>query len=91
MQAPLDNFNQDKNAAAQTLRERAIQDQCCGQSSVVERQIHSYPKKETTIFAVATTFQALSYLKLISKVNNLAKRLEKMNADKLHMKKRKVH
>ncbi|XP_057460315.1 NAD-dependent protein deacetylase SRT1-like isoform X2 [Actinidia eriantha] len=98
-QAPLDNFNQDKNAAARTLKERAIQDQCCGQFSVVERQIHSYPKKDITIYAVATNIvqyggsfpsSQLSEAHLESKYN-LAKRLGDMNAAKVPTKKRKFH
>ena len=99
MQSALDNFNQDKNAAARTLRDRAIQDQCCGQFSVVERQIHSYPKKDITIYAVATNIvryggsfpsSQLSEAHLESKYN-LTKRLGDMNATKVPTKKRKVH
>lgn len=62
-QASMDIINQDKNIVIQRLRDMAIQDQCCGQlslverktlSSSVERKTLSAPRKESTVYAVAT-------------------------------------
>ncbi|CAL5342276.1 unnamed protein product [Camellia sinensis] len=87
--AQLDSLNHDKNVVIQKLRDAAIQDQCCGQVSVVERKICSYPKKETTVYAIATNLIGYggslpsSQLPLESKYN-LAKRHQDMNATELH-------
>ncbi|THF98887.1 hypothetical protein TEA_022094 [Camellia sinensis var. sinensis] len=94
--AQLDSLNHDKNVVIQKLRDAAIQDQCCGQVSVVERKICSYPKKETTVYAIATNLIGYggslpsSQLPLESKYN-LAKKHEGMNATEVPMKKLKAH
>ncbi|KAA8526626.1 hypothetical protein F0562_008171 [Nyssa sinensis] len=51
---PTESIKQDKNVVIQKLRETAIQDQCCGQFSIVEKKILSVPKKEITVYAIAT-------------------------------------
>ncbi|CAL5403327.1 unnamed protein product [Camellia sinensis] len=95
-QAQLDSLNHDKNVVIQKLKDAAIQDQCCGQVSVVERKICSYPKKETTVHAIATNLIGYggslpsSQLPLESKYN-LAKRHQDMNATEVPMKKLKAH
>ncbi|GMP66530.1 hypothetical protein CsSME_00026853 [Camellia sinensis var. sinensis] len=95
-QAQLDSLNHDKNVVIQKLKDAAIQDQCCGQVSVVERKICSYPKKETTVHAIATSLIGYggslpsSQLPLESKYN-LAKRHQDMNATEVPMKKLKAH
>ncbi|KAI8009076.1 NAD-dependent protein deacetylase SRT1 [Camellia lanceoleosa] len=96
VEAQLDSLNHDKNVVIQKLRDVAIQDQCCGQVSVVERKICSYPKKETTVYAIATNLIGYggslpsSQLPLESKYN-LAKRHQDMNATEVPMKKLKAH
>lgn len=52
--AKKDNINHEKDVVIQKLRDAAIQDECCGQVSVVERTTVSSPRKETTVYAVAT-------------------------------------
>ncbi|CAL5342277.1 unnamed protein product [Camellia sinensis] len=95
-QAQLDSLNHDKNVVIQKLKDAAIQDQCCGQVSVVERKICSYPKKETTVHAIATSLIGYggslpsSQLPHESKYN-LAKRHQDMNATEVPMKKLKAH
>ncbi|KAH7576607.1 hypothetical protein JRO89_XS01G0117000 [Xanthoceras sorbifolium] len=51
-----DSISHDKDAVIQQLRDAAIENQCCGQSSLVERkQTHSTsPEKEVSVFAVST-------------------------------------
>ncbi|CAK9151861.1 unnamed protein product [Ilex paraguariensis] len=53
-QASRDSINQDKSIVIQKLRDMSIQDQSCGQFSMVERKILPGLQKEITIYAVAT-------------------------------------
>ncbi|XP_043810907.1 NAD-dependent protein deacetylase SRT1 isoform X5 [Manihot esculenta] len=48
----------DKDSAIQDLREKAIQDSCCGQNVVIERKTISVPKTEFTVHAVVTNIKS---------------------------------
>lgn len=50
MQVEADSISHDKDIVIENL----IQSQCCGQISIVERKNLLDPKKEVTVFAVAT-------------------------------------
>ncbi|KAI8552197.1 hypothetical protein RHMOL_Rhmol06G0247200 [Rhododendron molle] len=97
--ASLDNFNQDKNTVTRKLRDTAIQDQRCGQSLVVEKRIQSNPKREMTVYAVATNMVSydgslssphLSEARTESKYN-LLKMQDDMIAAEVLVKKQKIH
>ncbi|KAJ0053939.1 hypothetical protein Pint_01825 [Pistacia integerrima] len=49
-----DSISHDKDAVVEMLRNSAIQNQCLGQVSLVEREILLSPKKEIAVCAVAT-------------------------------------
>ncbi|XP_059666561.1 NAD-dependent protein deacetylase SRT1 [Cornus florida] len=51
---PMDCFKRDKDAVFQKLRERAIQDLCCGKKSVIEREAVTDPESEVTVYAIVT-------------------------------------
>ncbi|KAK7832255.1 nad-dependent protein deacetylase srt1, partial [Quercus suber] len=53
-----DSINHDKDDVIQKLKKTAIQDQCCGQISLVERKNLLPPTKEISIHAIATDFVA---------------------------------
>uniref|UniRef100_A0A5B7A865 NAD-dependent protein deacetylase SRT1 n=2 Tax=Davidia involucrata TaxID=16924 RepID=A0A5B7A865_DAVIN len=50
-----DCIKHDKDAIIQKLRDRAIQDPCCGQNAVIERKATVSPKSEVTVYAIVTT------------------------------------
>ncbi|KAA8523543.1 hypothetical protein F0562_009966 [Nyssa sinensis] len=50
-----DCFKHDKDAMIQKLRDRAIQNPCCGQNAVIERKATVAPKSEITVYAIVTT------------------------------------
>lgn len=54
MQEQGDSISHDKNVVVEMLRNSAIQNQCLGQVSLVQREILLSPKKETAVCAVAT-------------------------------------
>lgn len=79
-QVPTDSVNQDKNVMIENLRDTAIQEKCCGQFSLVERKFISDPKKEITVYAVATNIVMYNvFLENLglSKTNLEGKRLRK--------------
>ncbi|KAF7141929.1 hypothetical protein RHSIM_Rhsim06G0177100 [Rhododendron simsii] len=97
--ASLDNFNQDKNTVTRKLRDTAIQDQRCGQFLVVEKRIQSNPKREMTVYAVATNMvrydgslssSHFSEARPESKYN-LLKMQDDMIATEVPVKKQKIH
>lgn len=99
MQASLDHFNQDRNTVTRKLRDTAIQDQRCGQFLVVEKRIQSNPKREITVYAVATNMvrydgslssSHLSEARPESKYN-LLKMQDDMIAAEVPVKKQKIH
>ena len=51
-----DSIKHDKDVVVQKLRKTAIQDQCCGQISLVEKKNHVPPTKEVAVYAIATDF-----------------------------------
>ncbi|KDP39268.1 hypothetical protein JCGZ_01025 [Jatropha curcas] len=53
-----DCFNLDKEVVIQNLREKAIQDFCCGQNAMVERKVILAPKTELTVHAIVTNIKS---------------------------------
>ncbi|XP_062169613.1 NAD-dependent protein deacetylase SRT1 isoform X2 [Alnus glutinosa] len=49
-----DCFNLEKEAVLQKLSDTAIQDLCCGQNAVIERNTILTPKSEVTVYAIVT-------------------------------------
>lgn len=99
MQAPSGDFYQDKNTVTRKLWDTAIQDKSCGQFSVVEKRIQSNPKREMTVYAVATNIvryngslssSPLSEVLSESKCNLLKREEDDMNAAEVPLKKRKT-
>ncbi|XAR68250.1 hypothetical protein NMG60_11003319 [Bertholletia excelsa] len=90
--------NINKTLVIQNLRDTAVQDQSCGQFSVVERVNHSF-QKEITTYAVVTKVVAYSDTLAsteLSEVNldsecKFAKRQEDVNATDVPVKKLKVY
>ncbi|KAH8518954.1 hypothetical protein H0E87_000702 [Populus deltoides] len=55
-----DCFNLDKESAIQNLKERAIQDLCCGQNALIERKVILEPKTEVANHALVTNIKAFN-------------------------------
>lgn len=98
-QAPSGDFYEDKNTVTRKLWDSAIQDKSCGQFSVVEKRIQSNPKREMTVYAVATNIvryngslssSPLSEVLSESKCNLLKREEDDMNAAEVPLKKRKT-
>lgn len=53
-QEEADNISHDKDTIVQKLRNAAIQNQCCGQVSLVERKIRLTPRTDIFVGAIAT-------------------------------------
>ncbi|KAH7859458.1 hypothetical protein Vadar_001314 [Vaccinium darrowii] len=97
--APSGDFYQDKNTVTRALRDTAIQDKSCGQFLVVEKRIQSNPKREMTVYAVATNIvgydgslssSPLTEVLSESKCNLLKREEDDMNAAEVPVKKRKI-
>lgn len=54
MQEEADNISHDKDTVVRKLRNAAIQSQCCGQVSLVERKIRLTPRTDIFVGAIAT-------------------------------------
>uniref|UniRef100_A0A164ZUN6 NAD-dependent protein deacetylase SRT1 n=1 Tax=Daucus carota subsp. sativus TaxID=79200 RepID=A0A164ZUN6_DAUCS len=76
-EATTDYFTQDKNVVFENLRDTAIQSECCGQLSVVEKKMLPAPKKESMTYAVVTNiteYTGVSTSSPLFKVNCKGKR-----------------
>ncbi|KAJ4981423.1 hypothetical protein NE237_032260 [Protea cynaroides] len=62
-----DSFNHGKDAVLQKLRDRAIQESCCGQYAAIERKIMSAPRSEVTVYAIPTNIVRYNSLLVTSK------------------------
>ncbi|KAK2967289.1 hypothetical protein RJ640_004855 [Escallonia rubra] len=49
-----DSFKRDTDSILQKLKEKAIQDPCCGQTAIVERDVIMAPKSELMVHAIVT-------------------------------------
>ncbi|PWA79991.1 sirtuin family, DHS-like NAD/FAD-binding domain protein [Artemisia annua] len=64
-----DDISQDKNFVIQQLRDKANEDQCCGQSSLVDRKVMSDCGKTISTYAVATNIIQYDVSQLTEKVS----------------------
>uniref|UniRef100_A0A6N2NA89 protein acetyllysine N-acetyltransferase n=1 Tax=Salix viminalis TaxID=40686 RepID=A0A6N2NA89_SALVM len=55
-----DCFNLDKDLTIQNLKEKAIQDLCCGQNALIERKVILEPKTEVANHAIVTNIKAFN-------------------------------
>ncbi|KAL3510070.1 hypothetical protein ACH5RR_029471 [Cinchona calisaya] len=53
-QVSTESVSQEKSVVIQKLKDVAVQDQCCGQFSVISRKILSSQKKEISTYAIVT-------------------------------------
>ena len=98
MQVVTDNINHDKDVVVQKLRNTAVEDESCGQVLVVEREKTIAPKKETTIYAIATNivwyivwYSGLLACSGLSEVNgNMARKHADVNDTEKPLKKLKM-
>lgn len=76
MQGSTDSVSEDKDKVIQKLKDLAIQDQCCGQFSVIERKIIPGQKKEMSTYALVTNVVRYGGFEPIAKlvVNRVGKR-----------------
>lgn len=51
---PTERLNEDMDSIIHNLKRKAIEDQCCGQTTVVERQVVLVPKSNIIVHAIVT-------------------------------------
>ncbi|CAK7324497.1 unnamed protein product [Dovyalis caffra] len=56
-----DCFNLEKDSTIQNLKQKAIQDLCCGQNAQIERKVILEPKTEVAIHAIVTNIKAFDF------------------------------
>ncbi|CAB4278218.1 unnamed protein product [Prunus armeniaca] len=90
-----DCFELDKDAILQKLRHTAIQESCCGQNAVVERNALLTPKTDVIVYAIVTNVirykKTTEALEADSLSNGVKRRRESANGTETSRKRSKVH
>lgn len=90
-----DCFELDKDAILQKLRHTAIQESCCGQNAVVERNALLTPKTDVIVYAIVTNVirykKPTEALEADSLSNGVKRRRESANGTETSRKRSKVH
>ncbi|KAK9077410.1 hypothetical protein SSX86_005747 [Deinandra increscens subsp. villosa] len=76
-----DDISQDKNIVIQQLREKANEDQHCGQSSIIDRKFIPESGKTISTYAVATNIVQYNGVSP-SKTSDVSELTEKVNGDR---------
>ncbi|XP_031407124.1 NAD-dependent protein deacetylase SRT1 isoform X2 [Punica granatum] len=73
-----DSSNHDSGSIIQRLKDKAIEDSCCGQNAVIEKKDASVPRSEVTVYAIVTNIvnyvKASKTLELEPFINGTVKR-----------------
>ncbi|TQD80325.1 hypothetical protein C1H46_034123 [Malus baccata] len=95
LKVPEDNLQLDKDAILQKLRHTAVQESCCGQNAIVERNVILAPKTEVLAHAIVTNVvryrMTAEALQAGSLGNAVKRRKESVNGFETSRKRSKVH